>query len=109
MNTPQFVEDSPWEASPYTSPMSFYYGSGQPPQEEPPGGFRETLTIILAVFRVLAIPVAIMFGGIFALVALVYLFVFSKLAGLAVVGILVLALVARAVWEAKHPPDFTKW
>ena len=89
--------------------MGFYYGSGQPPQEEPPSGFRETLTIILAVFRVLAIPVAIMFGGIFALVALVFLFVLSKLAGLAVVGILVLALVARAVWEAKHPPDFTKW
>ena len=50
-----------------------------------------------------------MFGGIFALVALAFLFVLSKLAGLAVVGILVLALVARAVWEAKHPPDFTKW
>ncbi|MEP7214742.1 MAG: hypothetical protein ABI782_00730 [Anaerolineaceae bacterium] len=89
--------------------MSFYYSSGQPPQDEPPGGFKETLTIIFAVFRVLAIPVAVMFGGIFALVGLVYLFVFSKLAGLAVIGILLLLLVARAVWEAKHPPDFTKW
>lgn len=89
--------------------MGFYYGSGQPPEDDSSGGFKETLTIILAVFRVLAIPVAIMFGGIFALVALAFLFVLSKLAGLAVVGILVLALVARAVWEAKHPPDFTKW
>ena len=89
--------------------MGFYYGSGQPPQDEPPGGFKETVTIIVAVFRVLAVPVAIMFGGIFALVGLVYLFVFSKLAGLAVVAILLLALAARAVWEAKHPPDFTKW
>lgn len=88
--------------------MSFYYGSGQPPDDEPPGGIKETLTIIFAVFRVLAIPVAIMFGGIFGLVGLFYLFVLSKLAGLAVIAIIVLALIARGVWEAKHPPDFLK-
>jgi len=89
--------------------MGFYYGSGQPPQDEPPGGFKETVTIIFAVFRVLAIPVAVMFGGMLALVGLVYLFVFSTLAGLAVIAIFLLALGARAVWEAKHPPDFSKW
>ncbi|MEO6397045.1 MAG: hypothetical protein ABIP13_01135 [Tepidiformaceae bacterium] len=88
--------------------MGFYYNSGQPPDDEPSGGFKETITIIVAVFRVLAVPVGIMFGGIFALVALVYIFALSALAGLAIVAILVLALIARAVWEAKHPPDFLK-
>ncbi len=88
--------------------MSFYYGSNQPPDEEPPGGFKETLIIILAVFRVLALPVGIMFGGIFALVALFYIFAFSKLLGFGILGVIVLAVVARAVWEAKHPPDFLK-
>ena len=40
-------------------------GSGQPPDDEPPGGFKETMTSILAVFRVLAIPV----GGFARLIA----------------------------------------
>lgn len=88
--------------------MSFYYGSGQPPKDEPPGGFKETVAIIFTVFRVLAIPVAVMFGGVFALVALFYVFAFSKLAGFAILALLALALVARAVWEAKHPPDFLR-
>ena len=45
--------------------MSFYYGSNQPPDDQPPGGFKETMTIIFAVFRVLAIPV----GGFDRLIA----------------------------------------
>ena len=88
--------------------MSFYYGSGQPPDDDPKGGFRETVTIILAVFRVMAVPLAVMFGGVFALVALFYIFAFSKLAGFGILAIIALALVARGIWEAKHPPDFLK-
>lgn len=50
-------EPTGWQPKrPYTRPMSFYYGSSQPPDDEPPGGLKETLTIILAVFRVLALP-----------------------------------------------------
>lgn len=85
--------------------MGFYYGSSQPPDDEPPGGFKETVAIILAVFRVLAIPLGILFGGIFALAALFYIFAFSKLAGLAVLLLIVIALVARGIWEARHPPE----
>ena len=48
------------------------------------------------------------FIGGFALVALFYVFAFSKLAGFAILALLALALVARAVWEAKHPPDFLR-
>ena len=86
--------------------MGFYYGSNKPPEDEPSGGFKETVAIILAVFRVLAIPLAILFGGIFALAALFYIFAFSKLAGLAVLLVIVIAIVARGIWEARHPPDF---
>jgi hypothetical protein len=85
--------------------MGFYYGSSKPPDDEPQGGFRETLAIILAVFRVLAIPLAILFGGVFALAALFFLFAFSAWAGLAALALIVLALVARGIWEARHPPD----
>lgn len=88
--------------------MGFYYGSNEPPEDKPPGGFKETVSIIFAVFRVLAVPVGIMFGGILALVALLYIFAFSKLAGFVILGVIVVALLARAVWEAKHPPDFLK-
>lgn len=85
--------------------MGFYYGSSKPPDDEPPGGFRETLAIILAVFRVLAVPLGILFGGLFGLAALFYLFAFNKWAGLAVLALIIIALVVRGIWEARHPPE----
>lgn len=84
--------------------MSFYYGSSQPPDDDKPGGFKEAMVITLAVFRVLAIPLALLFGGVFYLVLLFYLFSLHPLAGLAGILLVVGALVARGVWEAKHPP-----
>lgn len=87
--------------------MGFYYGSSQPPDDEPPGGFKETVAIILAVFQVLAVPLGILFGGLFGLAGLFYLFSVSKLAGLAVLALIVIGLVARGVWEARHPPDLS--
>lgn len=85
--------------------MGFYYGSSQPPDDDGPGGFKETVAIIFAVFRVLAVPVGILFGGLLGLAGLFYLFAFSKWAGLGVLAILVAALIARGIWEARHPPD----
>jgi hypothetical protein len=84
--------------------MGFYYGSNQPPEDEP-GGFKETVLIILVVFRTLALPLALLFGGIAALVLEFWLFTITPWAGLAGIVVVVAALVARGVWEAKHPPD----
>lgn len=85
--------------------MGFYYGPSSPPPGDKPGGFRETLTIILVVFRVLAIPVAALVGVILAFVLLIYAFTFSALLGFGIIGAAVAALVARGMWEAHHPPE----
>ncbi|OAI40804.1 hypothetical protein AYO38_05130 [bacterium SCGC AG-212-C10] len=86
--------------------MGFYYSSGQPPdKDEKPGGFKETLLIIWAVFSVLAVPFGLMFAGIAYLVILFFMFSASVFLGLAWIGLLVAVIAARGVWEAKHPPD----
>lgn len=85
--------------------MGFYYGSGTPPGDgDRPGGFKEAMLITWIVFRTLALPLAILFGGVAYLLLLFYLFTLSPLLGLA--GLLVpLGLVAaRGLWEWKHPP-----
>lgn len=84
--------------------MGFYYNSGQGPDEEE-GGWRETFAIILVVFRILAKPLGILFGVILGLVLVFWLFAIHVLAGLAAVALIILAVVARGVWEARHPPE----
>jgi hypothetical protein len=86
--------------------MGFYYNSGEPPpDEDKPASFREMLTIIWAAFSVLALPLALLLGVFVALIAVIWLFMIHALAGLAAVLVIVAALVARGIWEAKHPPD----
>lgn len=85
--------------------MGFYYGSGAPDPEDKPGGIKEALTLTWVVFRVLALPLGIIFGGIFGLLVVLWLFTVNALFGLAVILLGVGALVARGIWEAKHPPE----
>jgi hypothetical protein len=86
--------------------VGFYYGSSKPPKdEEPPGGLKETLLIIWIVFQALALPLGILFGGIAYLVLLFVLFSINPFLGLGGILLVVAALVARGIWEAKHPPD----
>jgi hypothetical protein len=86
--------------------MGFYYGSNEPPKEDPPpGSWRETFAIIIAVFKALALPLGLLFGAIFGLVLLVYAFTISGWLGLAIIALGVLALAGYGVWEAKHPPE----
>jgi hypothetical protein len=86
--------------------MGFYYGSNEPPKEDPPpGSWRETIAIIWAVFKTLALPLGILFGAIFAMVLLVFLFTVSAWLGLGVIAVGVGALLGRGIWEAKHPPE----
>jgi len=84
--------------------MGFYYGSGNDPGDEEPG-WRETITIILVVFQVLAKPLGILIAVLFGLMFLLWSFTVHTLFGLALLGLIVLAIIARAVWEAKHPPE----
>ena len=85
--------------------MAFYYGSNEPPNDDPkPGSWRETIAIIWAVFKALALPLGLLFGGIFAMLGLVFAFTISGWLGLGLLGLGALALLLRGVWEAKHPP-----
>jgi type III secretory pathway component EscU len=84
--------------------MGFYYNSGQDPQDED-GGWRETFAIILVVFRILAKPLGFMLGAIIGLVMIIWLFSITPLLGLGALAAVVLAIVLRGVWEAKHPPE----
>lgn len=83
--------------------MGFYYGSGAPPPEKKPGGFKEALIITWVVFQVLALPLGVLLGGVAYLVLLFYLFSWHPIAGLLGLSPIVIAFVARAVWEKKHP------
>jgi len=85
--------------------MGFYYGSGKEPQEEKPGGFREVLLITWIVFRALALPLGLIFGGIGGLILLFYIFAWQPFAGLAIILLAIAAVVVRGIWEAKHPPE----
>jgi hypothetical protein len=86
--------------------MGFYYGKDTPPQDEPPpGSWRETLAIIWVVFKVLALPLGLLFGFVFALILVFWLFMLSVWLGLGALVAVAAALVGRGVWEAKHPPD----
>ena len=85
--------------------MGFYYGSNAPPPEDKSGGFRETITIIWVVFKVLALPLGILLGVVLGLVLLFYLFVLSPFLGFGAIAVILIALVARGVWEARHPPE----
>ena len=88
----------------YTLDMSFYYGSGQPPDEPKPGSLRETLSIVVAVFKVMALPIGLLMGSVLGLVLLIYSFTVSPWLGL---GLLLLGAGAVAVfafWERTRTP-----
>jgi hypothetical protein len=84
--------------------MGFYHGSNEPSGQDP-GGWKETIQIILIVFRVLAVPLAMIMGVVFALFLLFWLFTVHMFAGLGMILLIILAVAARGVWEAKHPPE----
>jgi hypothetical protein len=84
--------------------MGFYYSSGNEPPEDDKPGFLETLQIIWVVFRVLAVPLGMIIGVLLGLVLLFWLFTVNTFFGLGFIAIIILALVARGVWEARHPP-----
>jgi hypothetical protein len=85
--------------------MGFYYSSGNEPPEDDKPGFLETLQIIWVVFRVLAVPLGMIIGVLLGLMLLFWLFTVNTFFGLGFIAIIILALVARGVWEARHPPD----
>ena len=57
------------------------------------------------VFQVLALPLAILLGGVLYLVFIFWMFSISGWAGIGSILVVVAAVVARGVWEAKHPPE----
>jgi len=85
--------------------MGFYYSSGNEPPKDDKPGFKETLAIIWVVFRVLALPLGIIIGVLLGLVLLFWLFTVEKFLGFGLIALIILALVLRGVWEARHPPD----
>jgi hypothetical protein len=89
--------------------MGFYYGPGNTrgggPEDDKPGGIRETLAIIWVVFRTLALPVGVLVGVVIGLILLFYLFTLTPYLGIAAIVLIVLAILARGIWEARHPPE----
>jgi hypothetical protein len=89
--------------------MGFYYGSGAPPPEDDDKvRFREVVGLVFAMFKVLSVPFAIMFGGMLAVLALFLLFTVNLLLGYAVMGIGIGALIVHAMRDSKSrkaPPE----
>lgn len=96
--------DGPSRRWRYNPSMGFYYGPPEPPEEERPASFRETMTIIWAAFSVLAVPLALILGVFFGIVLIIWLFFISRLLGAAIIIAIIAAVVGYGVWEAKHPP-----
>jgi len=88
----------------YTPGMSFYYGSGQPPDEPKPGSIRETISIVVAVFKVMALPIGLLMGSVLGLVLLIYSFTVSPWLGLGLLILGAAAVGAFAFWERTRDP-----
>jgi hypothetical protein len=84
--------------------MGFYYGSNQPPEEEPKGSWREVFMLIVATFRVLAVPLAVIFAAMLFFFVVIWLFTINALLGLAALLAVGAAIGVRALWEWRHPP-----
>lgn len=85
--------------------MGFYHGSNQPQKDPSHSSWRETLAIIAVVFKTLALPLGLLFGAVFGLILVIFAFTVSAWLGLGLILLGVLVLVARGVWEARHPPE----
>jgi uncharacterized membrane protein YGL010W len=85
--------------------VGFYHGSNQPQKDSSQSSWRETLAIIAVVFKTLALPLGLLFGAVFGLILVIFAFTVSAWLGLGLILLGVLALVARGVWEARHPPE----
>lgn len=85
--------------------MGFYYNSGQPPEEDKQGSIKEVVQIIWVVFQVLALPLGILLAGMAYLFFTFWMFTISPVAGLGAILLVVLGVIARGIWEAKHPPE----
>lgn len=85
--------------------MGFYYGPGSPPpdEEDEKVRFRDAISLVFAMFRVLAVPFAIIFGGMLILLALFWLFAIHILLGYAAMAIGLGALIGRAIWDSRRP------
>lgn len=87
--------------------MGFYYGSNEPPKgSDKPGSFREALVITWVVFSVLAKPLGILLGTVFYVLLIFVLFSVHPLLGGLSLALPIAALIARGVWEWRHPPEF---
>lgn len=85
--------------------MAFYQNRGTPPDDDQPPSMKETAQVVWLVFRVLALPIALILGGVGYLVLVFFLFTVNAILGF--VGILgvVGALAGLGIWEKTHPPD----
>jgi hypothetical protein len=85
--------------------MGFYYGPGTPPDDgKDEGTLKEAFLITWTVFKILALPVGILLGGVMYLVLIFVMFDLHPAAGLGTLVLPFAAVVARAIWERKHPP-----
>jgi hypothetical protein len=73
----------------------YYY----PQEPKEPSGCMETLLITRIIFSLLAVPVAIIAGGVAIVIGALYLYTISPFLGLIPVAIIALGLYLGARWE----------
>jgi hypothetical protein len=86
--------------------MSFYYGPSSPPpddEDDEKFRFRDAAGLVFALFKVLVVPFTIILGGLIVLGTLFWLFTVNLALGYVVLAVGLSALIARAVWDSKHP------
>ena len=88
----------------YTTDVGFYYGSGQPPRRRLrwySRNHRDPLGRATMVRR----PARRVAGSHHRAAFIFWLFTINGFLGLAAILVIIAPVVARGVWEAKHPPD----
>jgi len=86
--------------------MGFYYGPSSPPPDDDDDDkfrLRDAIGLVLAMFKVMTVPFAILTGGMLAVLGLFVLFTINILLGYAAMGIGIGALVVHALWDSKRP------
>lgn len=82
--------------------MGYYQRPTEPPSGEEPHGCRDVLLLTQAAFGVLLLPLGILLGAIFVLVAIVFLFSHAWWLGLLGLAGLAIGIFFYARWERSH-------
>ncbi|MEX2236701.1 MAG: hypothetical protein WEB00_04080 [Dehalococcoidia bacterium] len=85
--------------------MGFYHGPSDPGRSRKPAWYSEFVAILIAVFSVLFMPLAILFGFVIWLVLTFVAFSTHWALGLVALGVMGAAIAVFAYWDSHRPPQ----